>query len=42
MFIYLDTETTGTGPDDRICQIAFKPEVDPAVFGLHVYEPPSR
>ena len=26
MFIYLDTETTGTGPDDRLCQIAFKPE----------------
>jgi DNA polymerase III epsilon subunit-like protein len=24
MFIYLDTETTGTGPDDRLCQIAFK------------------
>jgi len=26
MFIYLDTETTGNGPDDRLCQIAFKPE----------------
>jgi DNA polymerase III epsilon subunit-like protein len=26
MFIYLDTETTGTGPDDRLCQIAFKTE----------------
>ena len=26
MFIYLDTETTGYGPDDRLCQIAFKPE----------------
>ncbi|MGD9369082.1 MAG: DUF3820 family protein [Desulfobacteraceae bacterium] len=25
MFIYLDTETTGTGPDDRLCQLAFKP-----------------
>jgi DNA polymerase III epsilon subunit-like protein len=24
MFIYLDTETTGTGPDDRLCQMAFK------------------
>lgn len=24
MFIYLDTETTGTGPDDRLCQIALK------------------
>ena len=30
MFIFLDTETTGTGPDDRLCQIAFKPEVGPA------------
>jgi DNA polymerase III epsilon subunit-like protein len=26
MFIFLDTETTGTGPDDRLCQIAFKPQ----------------
>ena len=26
MYIYLDTETTGTGPDDKLCQIAFKPE----------------
>ena len=34
MFIYLDTETTGTGPDDRLCQIAFKPEVGPAVCEL--------
>ena len=25
MFIFLDTETTGTGPDDRLCQLAFKP-----------------
>ena len=24
MFIFLDTETTGTGPADRLCQIAFK------------------
>jgi hypothetical protein len=24
MFIYLDTETTGTEPDDRLCQLAFK------------------
>jgi DNA polymerase III epsilon subunit-like protein len=24
MYIYLDTETTGAGPDDRLCQIAFK------------------
>ena len=26
MFIYLDTETTGTGPGDRLCQIAYKTE----------------
>jgi exodeoxyribonuclease X len=26
MFIFLDTETTGTGKDDRLCQIAFKAE----------------
>ena len=26
MFIYLDTETTGNGPDDRLCQIAYKPD----------------
>jgi len=24
VYIFLDTETTGTGPDDRLCQIAFK------------------
>ena len=24
MFIFLDTETTDIGPDDRLCQIAFK------------------
>lgn len=24
MFIFLDTETTGRGPEDRLCQIAFK------------------
>ena len=34
MFIFLDTETTGTGPDDRLCQIAFKPEVGPATSEL--------
>ena len=34
MFIFLDTETTGTGPDDRLCQIAFKPEVGPAICEL--------
>jgi len=26
MFIFLDTETTGTGPEDRLCQVAFKTE----------------
>ena len=26
MYIFLDTETTGTGADDRLCQIAFKTE----------------
>ncbi|MBW2608444.1 MAG: hypothetical protein JRD05_12515 [Deltaproteobacteria bacterium] len=26
MFIFLDTETTGTGENDRLCQIAFKTE----------------
>jgi len=26
MFIFLDTETTGTDEDDRLCQIAFKSE----------------
>jgi exodeoxyribonuclease X len=26
MFIFLDTETTGAGPEDRLCQIAFKAE----------------
>jgi len=34
MFIFLDTETTGNGPEDRLCQIAFKPENGPAVSGL--------
>ncbi len=24
MFIFLDTETTGNGPTDRLCQLAFK------------------
>jgi exodeoxyribonuclease X len=34
MFIFLDTETTGTGPDDRLCQIAFKPDNGPIASGL--------
>ncbi len=35
MFIFLDTETTGTKPDDKLCQIAFKPEGGPAVCEPH-------
>jgi hypothetical protein len=27
MFIFLDTETTGTGEDDRLFQIVFKKEM---------------
>ena len=34
MFIFLDTETTGNGPADRICQIAFKTEECAAVNEL--------
>jgi exodeoxyribonuclease X len=34
MFIYLDTETTGNGPADRLCQIAFKSEKGAAVNEL--------
>ena len=34
MFIYLDTETTGNGPDDRLCQITFKPANGDSVSGL--------
>jgi len=34
MFIFLDTETTGNGPEDRLCQIAFKPEGGQAVCDL--------
>lgn len=34
MFIFLDTETTGTGPDDRLCQIAFKMETGTPVCEL--------
>lgn len=26
MFIFLDTETTGTDEDDRLCQLAYKTE----------------
>ncbi|MDZ7579693.1 MAG: DUF3820 family protein [Deltaproteobacteria bacterium] len=34
MFIFLDTETTGNGPADRLCQIAFKSEEGAAVNEL--------
>jgi DNA polymerase III epsilon subunit-like protein len=34
MYIYLDTETTGTGLDDRLCQIAFKADDGPAICEL--------
>ena len=34
MFIFLDTETTCTKPDDKLCQIAFKPENGPVVCEL--------
>ena len=34
MFIFLDTETTGTGPADRLWQIAFKTENGAAVNEL--------
>lgn len=31
MFIYLDTETTGSGANDRLCQIAFKTDTGATV-----------
>jgi hypothetical protein len=34
MFIYLDTETTGSGPKDRPCQIAFKNDTGTTVDEL--------
>jgi exodeoxyribonuclease X len=34
MFIFLDTETTGNGHADRLCQIAFKSEKGAAVNEL--------
>ena len=42
MLIFLDTETTGTGTDDRICQIAFKPEVGPQSVGYSIPFCPSH
>ena len=35
MFIFLDTETTGTDEDDRLCQIAFKTEAGLIVNELY-------
>ena len=34
MFIYLDTETTGSGTTDRLCQIAFKTDTGTTVDEL--------
>jgi hypothetical protein len=34
MFIFLDTETTGSGSEDRLCQIAFKTEGGKAIDEL--------
>jgi len=34
MFVFLDTETTGNGEDDRLCQLAFKSENGIAVNEL--------
>jgi exodeoxyribonuclease X len=34
MFIYLDTETTGSGPEDRLCQIAYKTDTGTTVDEL--------
>jgi len=40
MFIYLDTETTGTDEDDKLCQIAFKTEAGLIVNELFNPEKP--
>lgn len=37
MFIFLDTETTGTNEDDRLCQIAFKTEA--GLIANELYNP---
>ena len=34
MFIFIDTETTGPGPEDRLCQIAYKTDEGPMVDEL--------
>lgn len=38
--IFLDTETTGTGPDAKICAVAMKPSVD-SELGEEVYFRPE-
>ncbi len=35
MFIYLDTETTGSGTTDRLCQIAYKTDTGTTVDELY-------
>jgi DNA polymerase III epsilon subunit-like protein len=37
MFIFLDTETTGTDEDDRLCQIAFKTEA--GIIANELFDP---
>lgn len=37
MFVFLDTETTGTGTDDRLCQLAFK--TDEGLIVNELYDP---
>ncbi len=39
MFIFLDTETTGNGPADRLCQIAFKSKEGDAVNVNELFNP---
>ena len=38
MFIFLDTETTGTEKEDRLCQLAYKTEAGTIVNEL--FKPP--
>ena len=40
MFIYLDTETTGSGSEDRLCQIAFK--TDTGITADELFNPEMR
>ena len=35
MFIYLDTETMGSGSEDKLCQIAFKTDTGTTVDELY-------